>query len=407
MAERYAVGHGSWSAVGTWDGGASLPGAGDTVHANGFNVTMDQDVTVGSIRTDAGTTASAGGQFFSATAGITINADVVGGTNSLNCLNTTTDDITVNGDLQGGSTGSSSAWNCSGDDCTVNGNVTGGGGADCFGLKLSSASDGFTLNGDCTAGAGDTAAEIAGVNTIITGDITAVGLKVGIELQSFAKGCVITGDVTAASVGGISAAAERMTVTGDVYGAAATGIACNQEQAIINGNVFGGTSSSAHGVEFLDSGVLNGNATGGSASSARGVSGDNTWAFIHNGNATGGSAVNAYGCFMNASGSIFEGEATGGSVSGAHGVYAFGAFCFVHATVATGNTSGAYGVDGSNGANHSIIIIDSESGSYAKNLDSTVNTDVNNVPFFDTAGGGSAAPVLPQTIQSISDGIAL
>ena len=56
MAERYAVATGVWSATGTWDGG-TLPTSGDTVHANNFTVTIDQDVTAVSLRTDAGATA--------------------------------------------------------------------------------------------------------------------------------------------------------------------------------------------------------------------------------------------------------------------------------------------------------------------------------------------------------------
>ena len=47
MALRYAVASGNWSAVGTWNGGASVPGNGDTVVANGYTVTIDQNVTIG------------------------------------------------------------------------------------------------------------------------------------------------------------------------------------------------------------------------------------------------------------------------------------------------------------------------------------------------------------------------
>ena len=50
MATRYAVANGNWSALATWDGGASLPGAGDDVYADGKTVTIDQNVNVGSIR---------------------------------------------------------------------------------------------------------------------------------------------------------------------------------------------------------------------------------------------------------------------------------------------------------------------------------------------------------------------
>ena len=47
MATRRAVANGSWSSPGTWDGGTSIPGNGDTVYANGWNVTIDQNINIG------------------------------------------------------------------------------------------------------------------------------------------------------------------------------------------------------------------------------------------------------------------------------------------------------------------------------------------------------------------------
>jgi hypothetical protein len=67
MALRYAANTGNWSNLATWDGGASKPSAGDTVHANGKTVTIDEDIgTSGSpceLRTTAGGDAAAGGKF--------------------------------------------------------------------------------------------------------------------------------------------------------------------------------------------------------------------------------------------------------------------------------------------------------------------------------------------------------
>jgi hypothetical protein len=45
MATRFATATGVWSNTGIWDGG-TLPIAGDTVHPNGFVVTIDQDVNI-------------------------------------------------------------------------------------------------------------------------------------------------------------------------------------------------------------------------------------------------------------------------------------------------------------------------------------------------------------------------
>jgi hypothetical protein len=48
MATRRAIANGNWSATSTWNGGV-LPGNGDTVFANGFNVTLDVDVNIGGV----------------------------------------------------------------------------------------------------------------------------------------------------------------------------------------------------------------------------------------------------------------------------------------------------------------------------------------------------------------------
>ena len=62
MANRYAVATGNWSNTATWDGG-TLPQSGDDVRPNGFTVTIDQDITVTSLRNDASSPAAGGGAF--------------------------------------------------------------------------------------------------------------------------------------------------------------------------------------------------------------------------------------------------------------------------------------------------------------------------------------------------------
>jgi hypothetical protein len=46
MATARAIATGNWSATSTWNGGV-LPGNGDTVYANGFTVTIDQNINIG------------------------------------------------------------------------------------------------------------------------------------------------------------------------------------------------------------------------------------------------------------------------------------------------------------------------------------------------------------------------
>jgi len=46
MATARAIANGNWSSTSTWNGGV-VPGNGDTVYANGFNVTINQDINIG------------------------------------------------------------------------------------------------------------------------------------------------------------------------------------------------------------------------------------------------------------------------------------------------------------------------------------------------------------------------
>ena len=71
MANRYAVASGNWSNTATWNGG-TLPTSADDVRPNGFNVTIDQNITVLSLRNDASAPAVAGGTF-TLTGNFTIN----------------------------------------------------------------------------------------------------------------------------------------------------------------------------------------------------------------------------------------------------------------------------------------------------------------------------------------------
>jgi hypothetical protein len=86
MANIFAQQSGNWSATSTWQGGV-LPGPNDVAIANGFTVTVDQDITVQRIRNNLGTT----GGFFQIT--------TVGGGVTRNFITTngiTSDDVGAN-----------------------------------------------------------------------------------------------------------------------------------------------------------------------------------------------------------------------------------------------------------------------------------------------------------------------
>jgi len=92
MALRYAVANGNWSSTATWNGG-TLPTSADDVYSNNFTVTVDQNVTVLSLRNTAGAPAVAGGIFLLIN-GVNVNATGTGLVN--NSVTTTLIDFTLN-----------------------------------------------------------------------------------------------------------------------------------------------------------------------------------------------------------------------------------------------------------------------------------------------------------------------
>jgi hypothetical protein len=92
MAVIWAVQNGNWSATSTWNGG-TLPAADDDVYADGRTVTIDQDVTVLSIRTTQRSGGTAGGGFL-INQSLTINASLITGRE--NCIQIGAFNINVN-----------------------------------------------------------------------------------------------------------------------------------------------------------------------------------------------------------------------------------------------------------------------------------------------------------------------
>lgn len=115
MAVRYAVNNGNWSDVATWDGGASLPTVGDDVYANGFTVTVDQNIEVSKISTEVcPTTSVGGGQFTENYASTSFNyrtlvCDIVAGSSTCYYFYAYRLVLTIIGDVYGSDV-NSSVW---------------------------------------------------------------------------------------------------------------------------------------------------------------------------------------------------------------------------------------------------------------------------------------------------------
>lgn len=145
MATYSATASAAWSAM-TWSP-AGTPGAGDIVEAAGFTVTIDQNITVGSIRTTSGGT-------FNVTAARTLTCDVIAGSTA--CLNVShgSGTVAITGSVTGGSASNARGVNTSGSGTTtVSGDVTGGSASGAIGL-YNTGSGSISIAGTAIPGTG-------------------------------------------------------------------------------------------------------------------------------------------------------------------------------------------------------------------------------------------------------------
>ena len=177
-ATRWAVANGNWSAVGTWDGGVAVPTAGDVVYADGKTVTINQNITVGSINTTQRVGGTTGGAFqTTAAASYTLTCDVNAGSNT--CLTTT---VPV------------------GYTITINGNITGGTSANQYGVFINGAGN-VIINGNATGGSSSNtvAISIVGIGThTLTGNATSGTMGFAVQLST---ACIFNYSGTATSMG--------------------------------------------------------------------------------------------------------------------------------------------------------------------------------------------------------------
>jgi hypothetical protein len=183
MAIKWPLANGNWSNAANWNDG-TLPDVGDDVHADGKTVTIDQDVTVLSIRTTQRSGGTAGGVFTITSGNRNITCDVIGGASScldIGALGSTTT-------LIGNITGSSSTLAAggivfiNGSILNVTGNIIGGGNNNNQGIR-------------CTSG---------------SGVINVIGNVIGSNISSSTVGLVslsnvtinLTGNAVGADIGG-------------------------------------------------------------------------------------------------------------------------------------------------------------------------------------------------------------
>jgi len=278
MADRWAVATGNWSSTATWNGG-TLPTSADDVFADGFTVTIDQNVTVLSIRTTQRTGGTAGGGFI-LNAGIIVNANIIAGNSTVLTRSTGSGASFINGNITGVTSGtgisavilSASAGSLvivgnviggggsnSNDgvavlnsvttgSLTITGNVTGGSSSVCRGVWTGNSSAIITINGNVSPGSGHSCHGVINSNPLfivgtVSGGSTA---NAGVAVENLLNGSVsITGTVIGGNVSGAigSSSTGSITINGNVIAGVVSAISNTSSGTVtINGTITGNGS---------------------------------------------------------------------------------------------------------------------------------------------------------------------
>ena len=258
MALKYPLASGVWSNAANWNGG-TLPIAGDDVRANGFTVTIDQDINVLQISTNALAPAAAGGSFTVST-NRNITANIIFGTTAcLTCSVGVT--VTIIGDITGpqsGVGGGAVSFTNAGSVLNITGVVYGASNNSGFAV-ISSGTLNFVGNvfgGAVGAGAVGISIQPGG-NLVFTGNITAGGgTTSAVSLNGLTS--TLNGTINGGSAGtssGVRSSSGTHIINSDCYGGGSSGShACviSTSTATFNGNIFGSTSSTSCGLVVSD-----------------------------------------------------------------------------------------------------------------------------------------------------------
>ena len=266
MADRWAVQNGNWSSTSTWNGG-TLPTAADDVYADGFTVTINQNVTVLSVRTTQRSGGSAGGSF-TLNAGFTLTANAVAGTSvCVTFSSASPNSAAIIGNCTGGSTSNAhGAQNSSSGTLTVTGNCTGGSGDSADGVRNSSSGT-TSITGNCNGG---TFINSIGARNASTGTLTITGNCTGgsgfncMGARNDSGGTLtITGNCTGGSAGNTwgaqNASTGTLTITGNCTGGS------------VNGGNASGASNNSTGMTTINGSAIGSNFQVGAANFSTGI----------------------------------------------------------------------------------------------------------------------------------------
>lgn len=265
MAIRYAVASGNWSSTSTWDGG-TLPASTDDVYSNNFTVSIDQTITVASLKkiSNGSPAITAGGQFVVTTAAtVTITAGIAAADNVTNssyllAVNAGTANVTISTPtiVNGNGLGRNAVELLSGytGTCTVNANIApagnnttsyairhaanngalvvngsvsgsaAGGGGTTVGILISGSGAIATITGNVTGGAGAAMYAIqqdgAAAQLFVNGTVRGGSVSAGINILGGAakiRGTLRPGTQSTGSLAVITGSAGILVFSGDVY----------------------------------------------------------------------------------------------------------------------------------------------------------------------------------------------
>ena len=254
MANIFALKSGNWSDTTVWNTGA-LPTSADDVYSNNFTVTIDQNVTVLSIRNGAASPIVAGGTFIltgdytlnctgtgivtngitiltyngTGTANINSNISFLSGVGSQNCvLKSGTGTLNITGNLTNGAgLGSNALGITTGGICNIIGNISPQNAGSSVGVSIAGSSPILNITGtvSATSGIGIEIGVTSNCNITITGNFsTSNNIIIRSSTAGNSGNINIIGNVTALSTNPAVSNASLMlvNVTGTITPSSST-----------------------------------------------------------------------------------------------------------------------------------------------------------------------------------------
>ncbi|GIV49766.1 MAG: hypothetical protein KatS3mg038_0287 [Candidatus Kapaibacterium sp.] len=261
MADIYAIANGNWSNPAIWSGGV-VPGVSDNVWLNGKTITLDQDISVASLSSEANATLGtvAGGTLdipnTYSTRSITASGDITHGGNVplINVTNNTNLTITASTIYSSTSSGTQ----------TVN-------------LTTGSSSNQLIFNANLVARSSYIYKGVNGNSPNITVNGNTKGFGGYVLYWNYHSGSIVVNGIVKNGLVNAGSTSPNMTINGDVLVENDSGLMCvslaeaygtTNSQFTVNGNVYGGNVVAIRldGSSQRRTVIINGNVIGGNNS---------------------------------------------------------------------------------------------------------------------------------------------